>query len=232
MLPQNITEQDKAPTKPLSKTSTKAQPEPQPTDSETLRQGFGGLSLNGHPTPIPITEKVMQHRVDIQESVPTNNGPDVSSTMDQPALQDTSNPSSFGQLKSQESGQQNDGNLRLSVESGQSVNFTGLVDAPPDTASGLSTNQPLQSIMEHEREPSPLNRAKHRHGSGKPVPAESSHGASEYAVGPIRGGPIHQESPAVPPFQSASIERDPVIIFHSSQPSDERFGKGKLLLLE
>ncbi|XP_063971797.1 uncharacterized protein LOC129279880 isoform X2 [Lytechinus pictus] len=220
--PQNITEQDKAPTKPLSKTSTKAQPV---TDSESLRQGIGGLSLKDHPTSIPtcITEKVMQHRADIQESVPTNNGPEASSAMDQTALQDTSKPASFGQLKSQDSGQQNEGNLRLSVESGQSVNFTGLVDAPPDTGSGLSANQPLQSNMEHEREPSPLNRAKHRHGNGKPVPAESSHGASEYAVGPIRGGPIHQESPAVPPFQSASIERDPVIIFHSSLPSDERF---------
>ncbi|XP_041455330.1 serine/threonine-protein kinase TAO3-like isoform X2 [Lytechinus variegatus] len=188
--PQNITEQDKAPTRPQSKTSTKAQPV---TDSESLRQGIRGLSLNDHPTTLPITEKVMQHHIDVQESVPTNNGPEASSTMDQPALQDASKPSSFGHLKSQVSGQQNEGNFRLSMESGQSMNFTGLVGVPTDTASGLSANQSLQSNMEHERESSPLNRAKHRHGSGKPVPAESSHGASEYAVGPMGGGPIHQE---------------------------------------
>eukprot|EP00057_Strongylocentrotus_purpuratus_P027125 XP_011681599.1 PREDICTED: probable serine/threonine-protein kinase DDB_G0278665 [Strongylocentrotus purpuratus] len=129
--------------------------------------------------------------------------------------------------------------LKSYREAEQPMEFTGFVSAPTENSPGLSESQPLKSYREAEQlmeftgfvsaptenspDPSESQPLKSYREDGKPVPVESSHGNTEYAVAHTAGGPIHQESPVVAPSQPSSTERDPTIIFDSSQPSDEDF---------
>ncbi|XP_030831585.1 receptor-interacting serine/threonine-protein kinase 1 isoform X2 [Strongylocentrotus purpuratus] len=244
---ENVTEQDQAPSRHHSNTNAAVHDTQTAIDNESVR--MEGLTLND-PTLVdqrngnrakPITETVTLHQMEGQESHPPHLGqdnvvaqPEIQHS--QPSSQESSKPSSYGQLKSQTSGSQygcHDNNFQPTVEAEQLMEFTGFVSASTENSPGPSVSQPLQSYRE----------------DNKPVPVESSHGNTEYAVGHMAGGPIHQESlvvaasrpistespgvvPAQPsstespveaPSQPRSIERDPTVIFDSSQPSDEDF---------